>query len=105
MPILAAAILTSVVFGMMHGTVIWFLYTFLFGMILIWVFERFHSLTASILLHVAYNLSGMALALIPENAGIFVLVLFVMSVFGIGIAYKEVVRVTETMDGCEEAER
>lgn len=76
MPALAAAVITSLAFGMAHGTMIWAIYTFIFSMVLIWVFEMFQSLTACILLHMAYNISGMALSLIPENAGVFVWILF-----------------------------
>ena len=87
---IAAVILTSLIFGIAHGTVIWFIYTFIFSIILIWIFEKFQSLTASILLHMAYNLSGMALSLIPEEAGILVLVLFVAAFVGVKFAYKRI---------------
>ena len=46
MPRAVAAILTSLLFGLMHGTIIWGLYTFAFSLLLIWVFEEFGSLKA-----------------------------------------------------------
>lgn len=64
---IAAAIMTSLIFGIAHGTIIWFIYTFIFSMVLIWIFEKYQSLTACILLHMAYNFSGMALSLILEG--------------------------------------
>ena len=94
LPQMMAAIMTSLIFGIAHGTIIWAIYTFIFGMVLIWIFEKFGSLTASILLHLAYNLSGMALALIPEEAGILILVLFVVSIFAVKSAYKRIEQIS-----------
>ena len=70
MPRAVAAILTSLLFGLMHGTIIWGLYTFAFSLLLIWVFEEFGSLKANILLHMSFNLMGMLLETIdsPEGA-------------------------------------
>jgi len=88
--VIAATIMTSLIFGIAHGTIIWFIYTFIFSIVLIWVFEKFQSLTASILLHLAYNLSGMALSLIPEEAGIIILVLFAAAIVGVRFAYRKI---------------
>lgn len=92
---IAAAIMTSLIFGIAHGTIIWAIYTFIFSMVLIWIFEKFQSLTACILLHMAYNLSGMALSLIPEEAGILVWILFIAGIAGIGFAYKRIGKAAE----------
>lgn len=104
LPMTAAALLTSLLFGIVHGTVIWGVYTFIFSMVLIWVFERFQSLTACILLHMAYNLSGMALALIPENAGMVILLLFAASVVGIVRLYRQILSITADVGKEEFAE-
>lgn len=102
MPVMAAAVITSLVFGTLHGTIIWAIYTFIFSMILIWVFERFQSLTACILLHMAYNLSGMGFSLIPEDASVVVWVLFAVSVVLVVLMYKLIVKVTEDIPKLEE---
>lgn len=102
LPVIAAAILTSLAFGVAHGTMIWGIYTFIFSLVLIWVFEKFHSLTACIVLHMAYNLSGMALSLIPEEAGILVWILFVVSIAAAFLAYKMIVRITAELPPIEE---
>lgn len=102
LPVIAAAIITSLVFGTVHGTIIWAIYTFIFSMVLIWVFERFQSLTACILLHMAYNLSGMALSLIPEDASVVVLVLFVASIVVAVLMYKQIMKVTAGIPKLEE---
>ena len=104
LPVIAAAILTSMAFGIAHGTIIWFIYTFIFSLVLIWVFERFQSLTACIVLHMAYNLSGMALSLIPEDAAVVIWILFVVSIVLAYFAYKMIVKITAEIPKIEEAE-
>ena len=103
LPVIAAAIVTSLAFGIAHGTIIWAIYTFVFSMILIWVFEKFQSLTACIVLHMAYNLSGMALSLIPEEAGVLVLGLFAISIAGVVFAYKMIVQIVAEIPQIGEA--
>lgn len=56
MPGAAAALISSLLFGLAHGTVIWFFYTFAVGLICVWCFERFRTLLAPILLHITFNL-------------------------------------------------
>lgn len=68
MPVIVAMILSSLLFGVMHGHWLWMIYTALFGMVLAWVFERTKSLYSSILLHFGYNLCAMLLQVIPETA-------------------------------------
>lgn len=96
LPKVFAAILTSLVFGIAHGTIIWAIYTFIFSMVLIWVFEKFQSLAASIVLHMAYNLSGMALSLIPDNDAMIIVIggLFLLSLAGVYAAYKRIGKIS-----------
>lgn len=68
MPAVVAMILSSVLFGVLHGQWLWMIYTALFGMVLVWIFERTQSLWACILLHFSYNGCSMLLSLIPETA-------------------------------------
>lgn len=102
LPVIAAAIVTSLAFGIAHGTIIWAIYTFIFSMVLIWVFEKFQSLAACIVLHMAYNLSGMALSLIPEDAAAVVWVLFVVGIVAAFFAYKMIVKITADIPRIEE---
>ncbi len=60
MPMWLAIVLTSFAFGCAHGTIIWFTYTFIFSLVLIFVLERTKSLWSSILLHMAFNIVGAA---------------------------------------------
>ena len=68
MPFVVATLLSSLLFGVMHGQWLWMIYTAIFGLLLAWVFERTKSLYASILLHFGYNLCSMLMQLIPETA-------------------------------------
>ncbi len=102
LPAIAAAIVTSLAFGIAHGTIIWFIYTFIFSLVLIWVFEKFQSLGACIVLHMAYNLSGMALSLVPEEAEMVIWVLLALAVVGAYFAYKMIVKVTADIPKVEE---
>lgn len=65
MPPLAAAAAVSLLFAAMHGTIIQGIYMFFAGMFFIWVFEQFQSLSASILFHASFNLTGMLLPFLP----------------------------------------
>ncbi len=51
----AAAIISSVLFGLGHGGFIWFFSAFLAGLSMVWIFERTKSLYAAIMIHIANN--------------------------------------------------
>ena len=67
MPKLAAAILSSLLFGLVHGDLIWFFYTVPMGLLLVWLLERFQTLWAPMLLHIAFNAASSLLSLLPET--------------------------------------
>ena len=78
---IVAAVLTSLLFALVHGTIIWGIYTFLLSMLLIWTFETYQSLTANILLHLFFNLTGMVLSSlgdISDVAGILMILVAVV---------------------------
>ena len=62
-----AALVSSMVFGAVHGTMIWFCYAFPLGLLMVWLFHRFHSLWASIVFHIAFNLINFFLSYLPET--------------------------------------
>lgn len=66
MPKWIAVIITSLVFGVVHGTIIWALYTFVFSLALICILERTKSLWGCILFHMAFNLVGAMMSTWPE---------------------------------------
>ena len=50
------AVVSSVIFGLMHGTIIWILYTTFVGLLLSFVFVRSRSLIYPMLCHLSFNL-------------------------------------------------
>lgn len=64
-----AATITSVLFGAMHGTIIWFLYAFILGMIINVIFIRVDSIAAPIIFHIIFNIIGTSCAAIVEFSG------------------------------------
>ena len=71
MPAWLAVLLQGLVFGFVHGQLVWIVYATLFGLLLGYVRLRADSLKASILLHMGFNLSsffiGIAFYLAPQN--------------------------------------
>lgn len=55
MPIIAAATISSLLFAVMHGEIIWMLIAFFMGLMLIWVFEKTSSLLPCIMIHIINN--------------------------------------------------
>ena len=56
-----AALLSAVIFGLVHGTVLHLFYTIPMGLILCLFYEKYRSLWAPILLHMSFNLAGSVL--------------------------------------------
>ncbi len=71
MPAWLAVLLQGLVFGFVHGQLVWIVYATLFGLLLGYVRLRADSLKASILLHMGFNLSsffiGIVFYLAPQN--------------------------------------
>ena len=93
MPAPAAAILASVVFAAMHGTLVWMAYAFVGSMMLIFVYTKYRSLYASILFHILFNLvGGFLILLIPQYGAGFdrmlMLASFVLTVLTVFIIVK-----------------
>ncbi len=66
MPIWAATLLSSAIFGALHGNVMQFIYTFLLALLLALTFERTDSIFTPILIHFGFNLTGL---IVPELLG------------------------------------
>ncbi len=58
MPRIAAALLASLIFGALHGNLLWTAYTFVLGLVFTWLLERSRSLLPCFLAHMTYNLFG-----------------------------------------------
>lgn len=55
MPIAAAQILSALIFGAAHMNLMQFVYATLTGLFMAYVFEKYQSIWASILFHIAFN--------------------------------------------------
>lgn len=65
LPAWAAALIPSVIFGLIHGQIILISYAFLLGLFLSYIRIRARSTAASALLHAAFNGSSFLLPLLP----------------------------------------
>lgn len=96
-PYLAAAI-TSAVFGLMHGSIIWFMYATLLGMIINVIFIRVDSIAAPILFHVIFNVIGTTCAGIVELSGGIKIALLCISLIASAVSLGFVLCFTKTAD-------
>lgn len=63
---IAAALISSLLFGVMHGEIIWMLIGFMSGLALVWIFEKTKSLLGCIAVHIANNTLSQLTAEITE---------------------------------------
>lgn len=63
---IAAAVISSLLFGVMHGEIIWMLIGFMSGLALVWIFEKTRSLLGCIAVHIANNTLSQLTAGIEE---------------------------------------
>ena len=68
MPKWIAIIVSSLAFGIVHGNVIQGIYTFVFGLSLVWIYERTKSIWSCILFHMSFNLVGAVMSTWPVVA-------------------------------------
>ena len=80
MPMFAAMLISSWLFGLIHGTPIWIIYASLMGFILVWIYEKYRSLIASVLFHFGFNLGGFVLGYLEDVPSIAVIASFALSV-------------------------
>lgn len=101
MPTIIAAIVASLVFGLCHGTAIWIIYATVIGLVMTWVFERYQSLTASILFHFVFNAMGLAISMIPESMESVLWILLVVGVAGLVYGVTQILKVTTVESNTE----
>lgn len=74
MPMFAAMLISSWIFGLIHGAAIWVIYASLLGMLIAWIYEKYRSLTAAVLFHFGFNLCGFILGYF-ENLPMLIIIL------------------------------
>lgn len=60
-PVVAANLLSAFVFGVMHMNMVQFVYAFVLGMAFAWVYERYKTLWAPVLMHMSANVFSVLL--------------------------------------------
>lgn len=83
MPVGVAVAITSLAFGLAHGQILWIAYTTVLGIIMSLVVLKTKSLTASILLHMVFNIFG---TVVPALCGGITSVVVCAIVAAIGVA-------------------
>lgn len=68
MSTIVAAILSAIMFGVMHGEIIWMLHAFVVGLVFVWVFEKTKSLLPCIVIHVVNNSISQLTENMPETS-------------------------------------
>lgn len=92
MPVWLAVLLSSIMFGALHGQILWIAYTAVMGVLFAAVALREKSIVASIILHMAINFSGLFIDMIPCQGlvmGIVCAVAFVVLVATVYIVLKK----------------
>jgi len=83
----ASIILTSILFGVYHGTMIQMLYAFVFSLLMLYAYKRTGTFLAPVVFHIASNLSSLALnQLNPLSAmgySIGIVLFFFIGLFGL----------------------
>ncbi len=80
MPMFAAMLISSWIFGLVHGAMIWVIYASLLGMLIAWIYEKYRSLTAAILFHLGFNLCGFILGYFENLSPLIIILSSVVSV-------------------------
>lgn len=101
MPLWLAVLLSSIMFGVLHGQILWIAYTAVIGVLFAAVALREKSIVASIILHMAINFSGLFIEMIPCQGlamGIVCAVAFFVLVATIYIVMKKDCKVLNSTD-------
>ncbi len=98
LPFMAANILQSLLFAIIHANIVQGIYAFFFGLLLGMVYEKRKSIIVPILLHMGVNLAGVIISTIPDSflegyeyGGVMMLILaVVISVPALIIGFKKI---------------
>ncbi len=85
MPVVLAMVISSLIFGVIHLNLVQGLYAFVLGMVIVLIYEKFRTLWAPVLFHVAFNTFSQFLSLAGEIDDTIFLIMFIASIILIGI--------------------
>lgn len=72
-PIVWAVLISSLIFGLAHGQIVWMVYAFVLGLVLSIVAIQTESVAAAIVLHMVFNISGTVIPMLCEDCSIAVM--------------------------------
>lgn len=78
-----AIVISALIFGIAHGSVIGFIYTFPIGFIMGWLYIKFDSVLPSILFHMSFNITSLVLDEISYVAIVFSVIIAVTEIVSI----------------------
>lgn len=81
MPRLIAALLSAILFGLVHGTLLHLFYTIPMGLLLCLFYEKYRSLWAPILMHMSFNLAGTVLGCYTNISDIVIIILLLVGLY------------------------
>ena len=65
MPTVVAAIISSILFGLAHGQIVWIIYAMILGFVLCYVYSKTGSIRTTIALHMGYNFTSTFIGALP----------------------------------------
>lgn len=81
--VLVSSLISATLFGLIHGNLVQFVYAFMVGMIICWVYETFKSIWAPIIFHAGANLIAVLISeFIPNFGGELSIGLFMLVTVG-----------------------
>jgi len=76
-----AALLSAVIFGLVHGTLLHLFYTVPMGLLLCLFYEKYRSLWAPIILHMGFNLAGTVLGYYTNASIVMIVILLAIGLY------------------------
>ncbi len=76
-----AALLSALIFGLVHGTLLHLFYTVPMGLLLCMFYEKYRSLWAPIILHMSFNLAGTVLGYYTDASAAVMVILLIVGVY------------------------
>lgn len=90
-PVMKSLLLTGVIFALFHQNIFDMIYAFIFNFILIFSYERFSNIRASMVVHMSANLASLLFFMISQSLGLIEFTIFIASMSLI-LSYRELNR-------------
>lgn len=91
-----AALVVSVCFGLVHGTIIWFIYTVIVGFLINLIFIWVDSTLASMTFHLTFNVFGLFVGFVTELHIAIRIILLLISIAAAAVSFATVYRLNSS---------